>query len=384
MDPVPEIDDGGRGGESTISIDPIAPPPEVSRVVQVPSYSLIGVEARPVWVEVSVCNGYPATTVLGNREGKKSEPERAKVAIKASGYKSPDRKITVNLSPSDVPKTGPAYDLPIALGILAGAGTLPARCLDGWTIAGELQMKGGVQSVRGVLAMAIATRQRPPGSRRLMIPLANAVEAQTVEGVEIAAVATLREAVETLRGRPPVPMPPAPAEYAPPSASVDLSEVWGQAIPRRALEIAVAGGHNLLMIGSPGSGKSLLAERVPTILPPMTPEESIETTLIHSAAGKLAAGSGLVTTRPYRAMTSQISAAGLIGGAGAVGSASPIPGEVSLAHNGVLFLDEIAQIGPATLDLLRQPLEDGLAVIVRASGSSTFPARFMLVAAMNP
>ena len=332
-----------------VELDPIAGPANVSRVVQIPSFSLVGMDARPVCVEVSVRNGYPVAKVLGNGEAKqKSEPARAEIAIKESGYEYPDRKITVNLSPSDVPKTGPAYDLPIALGILAAAGTFPASRLKGWTIAGELQIMGGVQPVRGVLAMAIAVRQKPPGSRRLMVPLANAVEARTVEGVEVAAVATLEEAVAALRGHPPLHPDPVSVEDVEPSPTVDMSEVRGQPVARRAIEIAVAGGHNILLIGSPGSGKTLLAERVSTILPPMTREESIETTQIYSAAGKIPSGSGLLTVRPYRAPTSKISAAGLIGGAGPIGGVGPIPGEVSLAHNGVLFLDEIVQIGPAT------------------------------------
>jgi magnesium chelatase family protein len=364
-----------------VEIEPIAPPTEAGRVAQLTSFTIVGVEARPVCVEVSVRNGYPRTAILGSPDlSVRQGADRVEQAIKENGLPFPDRRITINLSPADSPKVGAMFDLPIALGILAAGGLFPPERLTGWVTAGEVKFDAAVRPVRGILAMAMATRALPGGPYRLMVPLGNAVEARTVDGVEVVPVATLHDAVAAVCGHPPEHPDPAPERdrLAAPSTG-DLSDVRSQSIPRRALEIAVAGGHNIVLIGSPGSGKTLLAERVTTILPPMTREESLETTLIFSAAGKIPAGCGLLESRPYRAPHHSISAAGLIGG-----GPGPTPGEVSLAHNGVLFLDEMVEFGPATLNLMRQPLEDGRVTIVRVNGTATFPARFMLVGAMNP
>jgi magnesium chelatase family protein len=360
-------------------IAPIAPIADPGRLAQVTSFAIIGIEARSVCVEVSVRNGYPRVAMVGSPDKSARESqERVEEAIKQSLLPFPDRRITINLAPAELPKEGARFDLPIALGVLAANGTIPAERLADWVIAGELRMDGTVHATRGILAMALGVRSLSGRPRRLMVPLENAVEARTVEGVDVSPVSTLREAVDTIRGHPPNHPDPRPREVTA-AVGADLSEVRGQAIPRRALEIAVAGGHNILLIGSPGSGKTLLAERVVGILPPMSPQESLETTLVFSAAGKIKEGCGLIEARPYRAPHQSISPVGMIGG-----GHGPTPGEVSLAHNGVLFLDEMAQFPPSILDLMRQPLEDGRVTIVRINGVATFPARFMLVGAMNP
>jgi len=358
--------------------------PTRARVSQVMSFTLVGVEARPVTVEVSVCNGYPRTTIVGMPDiSVRESRERVEAAIKASGLSFPDRRITINLSPAELPKEGAIFDLPVALAVVAEEGVLPRDTLAGWTIAGELSLDGSVRPVRGVLGMAmeVASTRRP--RRRLMVPLANAAEAAIVEGVDVVAVADLREALDVLRGYMPRHQTGAgPVPFSTPQAvapSADLSDVRGQLGARRALEVAVAGGHNLLLIGPPGGGKTLLAQRIPGILPPMARRESLETTLVYSAAGRISPGCGLLDQRPFRAPHTSISAAGLIGG-----GRGPRPGEVSLAHNGVLFLDELPEFAPSTLNLLRQPLEDGKVTVVRVHGSACFPARFILVAAMNP
>jgi len=353
-------------------------------VSQVTSFTLVGVEARPVTVEVSVRNGYPRTTIVGLPDlSIRESRERVETAIKASGLSFPDRRITINLSPAELPKEGATFDLPVALAILAEEKRLTREALGGWAIAGELSLDGSVKAVRGVLGMAMVVAATPEPRRRLMIPAENASEAAIVDGVETVPVENLREAVEAIGGRLPVAREPVPAPAWPDAdrrdAEADLSDVRGQQMARRALEVAVAGGHNILLIGPPGGGKTLLAQRIPGILPPMSKQESLETTLVYSAAGRVPAGAGLLCQRPFRAPHSSISGAGLVGG-----GMSPAPGEVSLAHNGVLFLDELPEFSPMTLNLLRQPLEDGSITIVRAHGSASFPAKLVLVASMNP
>ncbi|MDM7916532.1 MAG: YifB family Mg chelatase-like AAA ATPase [Candidatus Eisenbacteria bacterium] len=363
---------------------PGSAPPE--RVAQAISFALIGVEARTVAVEVSVTNGYPRTAIVGMPDlSVRESRERVEAAIKASGLPFPARRVTINLSPAEIPKEGANFDLPVALAVLAGQRTFPPDALEGWAIAGELSLDGAVRPVRGVLAMAV-TVSRCGARRRLMVPIANAAEAAIVEGIETVGVATLREAVDALKGRTPERRPSvAPAvegstmERAAGGRQPDLADVRGQSMARRAVEIAVAGGHNILLIGSPGAGKTLLAQRIPGILPPMTRTESLETTLVYSAAGQMLRARGLLEARPFRSPHSSISGAGLVGG-----GRGPRPGEVSLSHNGVLFLDELPEFAPSTLNLLRQPLEEGRVTIVRAHGGTTFPARFVLVAAMNP
>jgi len=365
-----------------------------SRISQVTSFTLVGVEARTVCVEVSVRNGYPRTAIVGLPDASVLESrERVEAAIKASGLPFPDRRITINLSPAELPKEGTIFDLPVALAILAEEGRVPRDALAGWAIAGELSLDGTVRQVRGVLAMALqvaaanestATPAGPSqsgrGRRRLLVPLANAVEATCVDGVEVVPVAHLREAVDAVMGRWPMhDMPRAESRAPSVQQDLDLSDLRGQSMARRALEVAVAGGHNLLLIGPPGGGKTLLAQRIAGILPPMTRRESLETTLIYSAAGMIQRGCGLIEARPFRAPHASVSPTAVTGG-----GSRPHPGEVSLAHNGVLFLDEMPQFSPSALNALRQPLEDGRISVARVRGVATFPARFMLVAAMNP
>lgn len=358
------------------------------RISQVESFALVGVEARTVVVEVSVTNGYPRTTIVGMPDlSVRESRERVESAIKASGLSFPDRRITINLSPAELPKEGAIFDLPVAIGIIAEEKGLARDNLADWAIAGELSLDGSVRPVRGVLAMAMAIASSSNSQRRLMVPEANAAEAAIVDGVQVVAVADLKEAVDTIRGRPHSIGRRAPASThitgrgpaGSTGAEVDLADVRGQPAARRALEVAVAGGHNLLLIGTPGGGKTLLAQRIPGILPPMSRQESLEATLVYSAAGRIPAGQGLLAARPFRAPHTSISAIGMVGG-----GSKPQPGEVSLAHNGVLFLDELPEFAPSTLNLLRQPIEEGRVMIVRAHSSACFPARFILVAAMNP
>jgi magnesium chelatase family protein len=364
------------------------------QISQVTSFTLVGVEARTVTVEVSVTNGYPRTMIVGmpNLSVRESR-ERVEAAIKASRLAFPDRRITINLSPAELPKEGANFDLPVAVGIIAEEKGIHRDALGGWAIAGELSLDGSVHPVRGVLAMAMKVASTLGPRRRLMVPRANAAEAEIVDGVDVVPVASLREAIEAINGKPrsrsdaasdrsrgaDPSVPGSGSSCAATAAEVDLAEVRGQPAARRALEVAVAGGHNILLIGTPGGGKTLLAQRIPGILPPMSRQESLEATLVYSAAGRVPTGGGLLGVRPFRAPHSSISAVGLVGG-----GPRPAPGEVSLAHHGVLFLDELPEFAPGTLNLLRQPLEEGRVTIVRAHGSASFPARFVLVAAMNP
>ncbi len=340
-----------------------------------------GVEAFPVRVEVDVSAGDHKISLVGLPDAAVRESlDRVKPALLNSGFRFPFEVLTINLSPADLKKEGPSFDLPIALGILGASGQLRNEDLRSLWIVGELALNGEVRPVRGTLSVAISARRH--GKKRLIVPAANAPEASMVSGIEIIPIRTLREAVDYIEGTASV--NPAPGNALNHSEEgiemdFDFSEVKGQEATKRAIEVAVAGGHNLLMTGVQGTGKSMIAKRIPTIFPPLTMEEALETTRIHSVCGLLTPDRPMVQHRPFRAPHHTISDIGLIGG-----SANPSPGEVSLAHNGVLFLDELPEFKRNTLEVMRQPLEDGHVTISRAAGTVTFPARFMLVAAMNP
>lgn len=341
------------------------------------SVALIGVDAVAVEVEVDVSPGLPAFTVVGLPDQAVSEArERVRAAIRNAGLPFPAARITVNLAPADLRKEGPLYDLPIALGLLAAQEMLPPEALSGVVSAGELALDGSLRPIAGAVNLALLAGQE---GRPALLPAANAAEAALIDGVTVHGARTLLDAVRHLTGQAPLGETPPPEPAADDDTLLDLADLKGQAAAKRALEIAVAGGHNLLLIGSPGSGKTMLARRAPGLLPPLTRPEALEVTRIHSAAGLLAARGSLIGQAPYRAPHHTVSDAGLIGG-GSV----PKPGEVSLAHRGVLFLDEFPEFSRKALETLRQPLEDGHVTISRARATVSYPARFQLVAAMNP